>query len=80
MSRPRPSAETLVPRFVHDSLIRAEEALVAAQRATEDKLVADTIERARKDVRAATSRASAVLKHVATVTAEQAALFDPTQE
>lgn len=79
-ARARPSPETIGPRFVYDSLVRAEEALVAAHKATGDKLVAESIDKARRELRAATSRASAVLKHVATVTAEQAALFEPTQE
>lgn len=79
MSRPRPDAETVGPRFVADELVRAEERLVAAQRATEDRAVADAIERARRELKPATSRARALLKDAALRTAAQLSL-DPTQE
>lgn len=76
----RPTAETLGPRFVSSELVRAEEALVGAQRATEDRAVADAIAKARKELAPAVKRARLILEDVALRTAKQPGMFDPTQE
>lgn len=76
----RPNEVTIGPRFVLRELVKAEAALVAAQKATDDKLVADECAKARRTVSSARARAQSVLKHADLTTAPQGALFDPTQE
>lgn len=76
----RPTSDTIGPRFVSTQLLRALEQLVAAQRATEDRSIADAIERARKELEPAARRARLVLEDVALRTATQPDLLNPTQE
>lgn len=79
----RPNEATIGPRFVYREVVRAEGALVNAQKATEDRLVADAIERARKELRPALARAQTVLKHADLVSAPQPDLLtdnESTQE
>ncbi len=78
----RPNADTIGPRFVCNELVKAEGALVNAQTATEDRSVADSIERARKEIAPAVKRARLILEDVDLRTAPQADLLDssaPTQ-
>ncbi|MGE0160711.1 MAG: hypothetical protein AB7T31_14990 [Gemmatimonadales bacterium] len=76
----RPTTETLGPRFVADELVKAEEHLVNAQRATQDQSVARSIDFARRELAPAVKRARMILKDVALRTARQLDLSDPTQE
>lgn len=76
----RPSSETLAARFVSSELVKAEAALVAAQRATEDRAVADAIERVRKDLTPAVKRARLILEDIGLRTAKQTSLLDQPEE
>jgi hypothetical protein len=75
-----PTPETLGPRFVSRELVKAEEHLVAAQKATEDSSVARSIDFARRELAPAVKRARLILQDVALRTAKQPDLLDPTQE
>ncbi|MGE0347393.1 MAG: hypothetical protein AB7N73_14925 [Gemmatimonadales bacterium] len=75
----RPTEETIGPRYVARSLERAEEALVAAQKATEDRAIADELERIRRKLGPVLKRARLVLKDADLRSATQPDFLDPTQ-
>jgi hypothetical protein len=76
----QPNADTIGPRFVARELVKAEELLANAQKATGDRTVADQIGRTRRELAPALARARAILKDADLRTALQTSLLDPTQE
>lgn len=80
MTGPGVRPELLAFRFVYNELVKAEGALVNAQAATDDKLVADAIQRARTAMLPARRRAKELLADADVRTAPQPDLLDQPEE